>query len=364
MGLLTLVGLWGAYYVPHRLRQRAQALEARVDDRFSGSLRVLAVANDRAVAADGRGGGESRSSPQRLLTAPMVAVAAGSGVQRARGDRDMDRPTISRPVDGSRQASARAEVHERRAAAARRRLFLTLALLVGSVGSWIATSTAGLVIAVPVVLSTMFLGVLVLGRRAVVAGQRADEAERARARGRARTAQQAATRGRPPTATVTGRAVRSSQTNTELIATVADQVAQAREQARSGQVEAVAVETVVESEVLLVSPEGDASLTVTYQDARPDVASARDTADRSAEPELAGFSLPRPTYTMKATAPRREPAPLSDDDPDVTTPATASKRASAASASSADEAVAPEAAPGGLGESLDRILARRRAAGE
>ena len=44
MGALALAVLWGAYYVPQQLRQRNQLVESRVEDRFSGSLRVLAVA--------------------------------------------------------------------------------------------------------------------------------------------------------------------------------------------------------------------------------------------------------------------------------------------------------------------------------
>ena len=41
---LAVFLLWVGFYVPHRVRHRQQLLDARTDDRFSGSLRVLAVA--------------------------------------------------------------------------------------------------------------------------------------------------------------------------------------------------------------------------------------------------------------------------------------------------------------------------------
>ncbi|OLT54136.1 hypothetical protein [Cellulosimicrobium sp. CUA-896] len=72
--------------------------------------------------------------------------------------------------------------------------------------------------------------------------------------------------------------------------------------------------------------------------------------------------VPRPTYTMKPSAPRREPAPLPQEDP-----------APAAGARTAVEAPpAPERAEGDvqkprtetLGLDLNEILARRRAAGQ
>src|SRR5690606_12163834 len=43
LAALGVVGLWLAYLVPHRLRHRQQLLESRTEDRYSGSMRVLAV---------------------------------------------------------------------------------------------------------------------------------------------------------------------------------------------------------------------------------------------------------------------------------------------------------------------------------
>ncbi|TWH30936.1 hypothetical protein L600_002800000010, partial [Isoptericola variabilis J7] len=84
LAALALFVLWLGYWVPQRLRHRQQLLESRVEDRFSGGLRVLAVA----------GGG------------PSAAIA----------------PPAER--------ASRLALLERRAARARRRLVLTLLLVV------------------------------------------------------------------------------------------------------------------------------------------------------------------------------------------------------------------------------------------
>ncbi|MDF2806267.1 MAG: hypothetical protein K0S43_1213, partial [Cellulosimicrobium sp.] len=83
--------------------------------------------------------------------------------------------------------------------------------------------------------------------------------------------------------------------------------------------------------------------------------------------------VPPPTYTMKPTAPRREPAPLTDDD--VVSPARAGTAPAPAAAVEVVVDVpsgAPEPAAGDerkpstetLGLDLNEILARRRAAGQ
>ena len=63
--------------------------------------------------------------------------------------------------------------------------------------------------------------------------------------------------------------------------------------------------------------------------------------------------MPRPTYTTKATAPRREPLPLVVEEPAAAIEA----EASADGTAERDEHAAPPL-------DLDAILARRRAAGE
>lgn len=378
--VLALVGLWVAYLLPQRLRQRTQLLESRSDDRFSGAMRILAVARPaRALTEETRDCAAGQLKHHHLLTGAMPAVAVIEG--RAEGALDMDRPTTganrtvagraavaartetqSRPApEGARpraldaaERARRAAVAERRAAAARRRLALTLALLAASAIAWTAVSAFSIHVAIPSALTAMLTGVLVLGRRAAVAGQRTD-ARPATAARREPVAREARPR---PTASVTGRAVHGSETSTQMISSVAVRAAaeatqdvvheapsgadDAQDAAPVATAPAVAETTAAEHVAEVAAPSSDASTS----------------AEPEAGGELSGFFLPRPTYTMKAAAPRREPAPL--DDADVTTPANASERASAASA----EEAAPTVAAEGLGAGLDAILARRRASGE
>ena len=380
-GLLALVGLWVAYLLPQRVRHRDQLLEARSDDRYSGSMRILAVARPaRSLEAEVRDCPPGQRKHHQLLTGAMPTVSAAQ-ITGARGAQDMDRPTTgaqrtvaptarassapagrgpvpraAEPARDARQAAAaqarRAALAEQRAAAASRRLALTLTLLAASAIAWTAVSAFSLPIVVPMVLTTLLGGVLVLGRRAVLASKRADAASAPRSSARP-TAQ--------PRASVTGRAVHGSETSTQMISSDAVRVA----------VEATAGRTATAAPSI-------AERSVTAADAATtDVADALDgtpaleeshvgsAAPAAAAPiaeggELRGFSLPRPTYTMKAAAPRREPAPL--EDADVTTPANAAQRAASASATSAEEPVST--ATDGLGADLDAILARRRASGQ
>ncbi|RYV50384.1 hypothetical protein EUA98_13925 [Pengzhenrongella frigida] len=83
--------------------------------------------------------------------------------------------------------------------------------------------------------------------------------------------------------------------------------------------------------------------------------------------------MPRPTYTTKAAAPRREPIPLVISEPEMPAASAAqptqdlAEPAAAAdgdvAASQVTDAVAPPLAPESAPLDLDAILARRRAAG-
>ncbi|PFG37477.1 hypothetical protein ATL41_2241 [Flavimobilis soli] len=384
-GILALVGLWVAYLLPQRTRHRDQLLEARSDDRFSGSMRILAVARPaRALGDENRECRPGQTKHDQLLTGSMPTVSAGQITGRAKGAQDMDRPTTgaqrtvspagrTRPVsarpmtprssDAAREAAAqrarRAAIAEQRAAAAKRRLALTLTLLSASAIAWTAVSAFTIPVVIPSVLTAMLAGVLVLGRRAVVAGRRADAAAAAQARSGAAPA-----KTRP---SVTGRAVHASDVSTQMISSDAVRavVAQSFEEAQSSEeaqstekavtVESTASEPVASGAEVAVSEAEESAPAAKATEATPAPATVVEEGG-----ELAGFSLPRPTYTMKAAAPRREPAPL--DDADVTTPSNASERASSASASSAEESEAVSTE--GLGLDLDAILARRRASGE
>lgn len=371
-GILALVGLWVAYLLPQRTRHRDLLLEARSDDRFSGAMRILAVARPaRTFVTETRDCGPGQLKHDQLLTGSMPAVSAAQIAGRAKGAQDMDRPTTgaqrtvspagrtrpvsARPVttprssDAAREAAAmrarRAAVAEQRAAAARRRLALTLTLLSASAIAWTAVSAFSIHVAIPSVLTAMLGGVLVLGRRAVVAGRQADATAAVKARSASSPAQ-----ARP---SVTGRAVHASDVSTQMISSDAVRAVVARSAEAAATVPATA--SAPEVGAAPASAEDAAATTAVEADATPTPENV--VAEGG---ELAGFSLPRPTYTMKAAAPRREPAPLHEDD--VTTPSNASERASSASVASAEES--ETASTEGLGLDLDAILARRRASGE
>lgn len=325
---LAVVGLWVGYLVPHKLRHRQQLVESRVDDRFSDALRVVAVsdrpardraARDRAQAAVTGADRRSASAPG-LLTPGRGTLVTATGA--ATGGMTMDRPTAQHDrltaEVARRTAQARAQhaaALARRGAAARRRGVLagSLALLtvVGAVVT-LAAPVSWLVAAIPAVL---LASVVVLGRRAVVAGRAADVAFADRMAQAARDAQEARTRAaravtgaqRVVRATVTGHAVRTSDTPTQAISRV--------------------------------------------------------TVDDSWSP----VPLPRPTYALKPEAPRREPVALTDLEGSTSASALLTTTADASDATAQPAVTIPSTvnAPVTTGSiDLDAILARRRASGQ
>lgn len=414
---LAVFLLWVGFYVPHRVRHRQQLLEARTDDRFSGSLRVLAVA--------GPGGGGIDRWDARLDGVTTVAAIAsgpaggggrpllgGAGSQARSEDRtheeegthamgSTDSASPSRGAPPRRQPASeqsRLALLERRAAAARRRLALTVVLLLASVAAWVVVALGYLPWWSGVV-PTAFLGiVLVLGRRAVLAAQRSDAAWLAERRAAARAAR-GTVLGAPPAPRgarprVTGRAVHGSQVSTQMIPRVTP-----KDLARANATAAALSGT---SAAAASSPRErtTASSTTAAEDSgSEEPASARGAAGATAvvvtevsveatevvEVEVVDADhvpsgrawdpvpVPPPTYTMKPTAPRREPAPLTDDDVVSPARAGAAPAATAATEVAADvPSGAPEPAAGDerkpstetLGLDLNEILARRRAAGQ
>ncbi len=356
---LAAIGLWIAYLVPHRLRYRQQLLESRTEDRFSGALRVLVVADSgrrRGRAVEARtecGPGSAKRSgllsPARGVpvgTRSVVTAERGGVVERPHGTQD----TIS--ADDARRAAQqrarRAAAVSRRAAAARRRAALTGVLLVASVIAWVVVGLTPVAATVAVVPTLLLAGIVVLGRRAVVSARRADEAWE-------RQLERAARPAAPRAARVTGRALRPSDSHTEAIAQVGPD----------------AVRTGSQSTVAEATPDAPGSAAGSTDDVtgEDDADRAEDAPAPAAEataPETSdevaaqatddGWSpvpVPRPTYTTKATAPRREPLPLVMDD------GVATEAGVPAMAGPADDA-APVSSP----VDLDAILARRRAAGE
>lgn len=366
---LALVGLWAAYLVPHHLRHRQRLLEARADDRFSAGLRVVAVASStrrrlgRRAAAAGMWG----PSTSALLTPGTGVPAADVGTST--GGTTVDRPHAT-PERISAEAArrlaqaraARAAATARRGAAARRRGLLAAVLVVASVVGWVATGVAPAVPwAVGAVPTALFASVVVLGRRAVLAGHVADaewaatiEREERLAVSprtgatpvvRPRTGATPAVRPRtgatpavvdellPPVPLVTGHAVRPSDAHTEVFARIVEDRGESTGPARH----ATGAVPVVRR-----SHEDVAATDAAPVDAAP--ADAAPAEGSQGEAEWSPVPVPRPTYAMKAPAPRRTPAPLAETDAEATT-------------------VEPPAETTGSID-LNAVLARRRAAGQ
>jgi len=206
---------------------------------------------------------------------------------------------VRRDVDAR---AHRAVAVGRRSASARRRAALTLALVVVAIAGWLVVGIGSIAIGWALTPTVLVLAVLGLGRRAVVLNARADTAWALRT---------SATPVRAPQRSVTGRATLPSDVETAAVRRVG-----------------------VESRA---------------DDAEDTSSTERD--DAGSAGGWAPVPVPRPTYTLKPAAPRREPAPLAVEmiSVDVTVPAI-------------EEPAAAAETTGGL--DLDAILARRRASGE
>ena len=370
---LAVIGLWIAYLVPHRLRYRQQLLESRTEDRFSDALRVLAVTDARrraarAVEARAECGPDRPKRSELLSPARGVPVGASPAVTEGRGG-VVERPYGTQDklsADDARRAAQlrarRAASVARRAAAARRRALLTGVLLAASAIAWAVVGLTSLAVTAAVVPTVLLGGVLLLGRHAVVAGRRADEAWERQQRERA----EALLRPAAPRARVTGRAHHPSESHTEAIARVG---ADTRPTERSADADAPADRAASEGADEDSAPaDADADRPAADAQAGPTapepstVTAPVEVGGATAEPSSDGWSpvpVPRPTYTTKATAPRREPLPLVVDEPTHPVTAEAAPEGDAGTSDSAD-AVTSAAPP----VDLDAILARRRAAGE
>jgi len=392
---VVLFAAWLAYYVPLRVGMRQQVADARTSDRFSGALRVLAVAGRGAVPAPAVAG--ASEGPVVTGGVPLLAMSphaphAGRGREEAQ---DVSFDESNR--DRSRGALAPAARPDARRAAARRRMLLTLGLTAATV---LAVVLAGFgVVPWPVVLVPVVLlaGVLALGRRAVLVARRADEARLEAARRRALDARRQAL-GSPLTPRnavrgdrrrVTGHAVQASQTATQMLPRITAEDLERARRAAARRTERA--ERPTTSGVPVVDPA---------------VARGSDRGDARATGSTAGTSstwepvpVPPPTYTMKPTAAKPPRPPLPEPLPEPTpAPVSAEELAPLAApgrvrvpaelrtdrAAEVDDAAprerAPrpsEATPTGrdagdepspttetLGLSLDAILARRRAVGE
>lgn len=344
--MLALFVLWLGFWVPHRLRHRQQLLDARVDDRFSGGLRVLAVA--------GAGGTRGVTTPTGGATPLLVPGRSSEG---GRGERPMgldDDGGASRALtapratgQADRPRESRLALLEQRAARARRRLLLTVLLLLVTIGGWVVVGLGLVGWYAGAAPSALLLVVLVLGRVAVLQARRADArwvADRKAAQRQATEARALANggphapRNRPR---VTGHAVRPSAAHTQMIPRVS--AAGAQPAARTPSRVTRRTEPASPSSRVPV-PADDAR---GEESAEPEPAPVRRAAasserlvfdvraDEPATPEPvvvvdpgnagdgapAGpppvgsepwepVPVPLPTYVTKPAAPRREPRPL------------------------------------------------------
>lgn len=324
--LAAVAGLWIVYLVPQLLRHRRQLSEARVDDRFSEHLRVLRVAE-----------------PIPASTGTHVPSQGRVQLHPRGGDRAMDRPqSVADRVsaDAARltadEHAARSRALSRRAAGARRRGRLVAVLLLATVAAWVAVPAASLPASAAGAVSLLLAAVLVAGRRAVLAGQRADAAWAA---GAARRAARPMPRGRR-TPVAVGHAVHPSEAITEIM-----------EKVPVGPIRAAAQNVLATGEVPVVADDapgaGAAAAAPAAREAGvPAAAEAGSAGDAAWVP----VPVPPPTYVLKPEARRPEPRPLTGPQP----------VAPRAVATADEEQERPTT--GGL--ALDAILARRRAAGE
>ena len=285
---------------------------------------------------------------------------------------------------------ARSGLHARRAAAARRRALLTVTLLLLTVATGVLAATTPVSAWFVLAPAVLLVAVLALGRRAVRANARADAAWEARERARraAVVSDDVRLAGRPAPAvrpSVTGRAVKSSQSHTQMIARVRPPVTAAAD-STAATPEPTSGRTRTVATVRAPQPESAAAPTEAAADSRVDPSSAPATSrttTSAAQPagqsapagdaEWTSVPVPRPVYMMKSAAPRWEPAPLTAEMAQITL----ERRAELAAGDSApvvelvvDQADAAAAAPeqeassDSLGVNLNSVLARRRAAGE
>jgi hypothetical protein len=381
LAALALFVLWLGYWVPYRLRHRQQLLDSRVDDRFSGGLRVLAVAGGPVGAVTPSL--EPRRSVPLLVAGPSTTDAGGGerGMPEVRTGRALER----RPATGATPAvrASRLAMLERRAARARRRLVLTLLLTVLTAAAWTVVGLGYVVWWAGAVPTGLLAVVLALGALAARSARRADARWAAEQRAARRDALQAralanggpyAPRNR---ARVTGRAVHPSGYHTQMIPRV-DVGTRASREPSPARTEKVSEAEPSSFDALLQTEEPAPKV---IEQPAPGASASHGVGGPAWDP----VPVPLPTYVTKPEAPRREPKPLTGATPvaapkpsaavaEGATPAPASGTTADVPPVSAAEAQAladelllatepPRQRTETLGLPLEQILARRRAAG-
>ncbi|MFE7507451.1 hypothetical protein [Promicromonospora sp. NPDC057488] len=286
---VALFVLWLGYWMPSMVRRRAELADARVPDRFSGGLRVVAMSGSGrrggAMVNDGNRRGSGQGVPRVAHPTPRQGLPLQIMVR-------------GRPLTAER--IRRVERRARRAARARRRFIVSIFLLVASVVAWTLVGFDRLHWGAAVTTSAMLLFVLFLGRRAARAARRAD----ARWHATVRAARQRATQARALAnggpyaprnrAQVVGLATRGSDTQTQAIPRVGgknvlDEILDGPEKPKVIEVTAEVVDEVRADD----APGGPAT-----SDEPP--------SGRAWDP----VPVPLPTYVTKPKAPQRQPAAL------------------------------------------------------
>ncbi|WP_313278502.1 hypothetical protein [Timonella senegalensis] len=377
IGILAIVGLWVAFLVPNTLRRRQYMKDSRAEDRFSGELRVLAVCTDESSgkAASQR---SEPSSSSAILTPPLGMESRPQLTARQGGT-----------MSGSTMSPARRALLDERAAAARRRAILTLGLITATIILLVVGLSTAMSAAWALIPATLTGTVMVLGRRAVVAQERADaaRAERAARRNypqREMTPTERRLAGRPVPAVRTGeqRTISEDISTTVISRVEASMFAKKHVTGRpvakdlqhstarpSAPVRARASVSKLSaaSTISALSPATAATPAVPSAAAKATTASPAMTASAQS-PERAWTStpVPPPVYAAKAAAPRWEPAGITTELQQITK--ARMEQIARESAARGEQDVSDDAAPAvseqtpdSLGVSLNSVLARRRA---
>lgn len=282
--LLAIALTFLCYMLPTMIRARQVVSDARVDDRFSTGLRVLARAGD--------------TPPRYDSTARVYLHTPRAGTVEAPMDRQPQPPvpgSAAAARHAAAQRAARAAAASRRAAAARRRRVLLLGLLVLSGTFWALFATITFPIVPAIVATVLLAAATVAGRRAAVLAARAGARERA-ALGPERQRRRAGAEQERTTTTDTGQmrhARRSgphgSTTDSRTGESAADdaQTAGETEHARTGPVRTSVAERT-----------GSLRISV-------DPAEGGDAGPGEGDGGWTPVPVPKPTYTLKAPAPRR-----------------------------------------------------------
>lgn len=164
---VTLLLLVLGVVVPQQLRFRAELVDSRVEDRFSGQLRIIASGSSAKPFA--------AAAHRRQLFAGTPAITSGHHHRREIG-------MVANGGGTNLQAvTARQAVVKERAARARRRLILTCALVVANAAVWTCAGLRYLVWYFGLIPSVLLVFVLVTGTLAARKARQADAALRRRA---------------------------------------------------------------------------------------------------------------------------------------------------------------------------------------